>query len=741
MSSSLPPPSGKARSSRRSATRAPRAPSRKKYKIAPADNEENIDTAEEVAGDAAVEATAAAAATEMSEDASPKSRGIKPRRTRPRDPVPLTDDLEDGAATTPQTTALASPLPLLRHFACACLLLGLCTFALAAYSKLELHRPLGVTLVDESVDRATALFAAFGLAQPPSAPPPSPPPPRPPPQPPPPPSSPGPSPPPTPPPPAPPPTPPPCTPPPSPPPPSSPPPLPPVVWIVRPAVNCFPGHGGEALDGADEAHDRAAPHASTLADCIAACLDQSACEGFVKSTLSVPLCFHPPCEGTPLCYLRTALDPSKCRSDEGFELHAIPPPPAPPDPPPAPPHAPGWADADAATRTMAELNQRFRNGQPSSSLSEAGVLVRQMDSLNPSDEMWGAAVVDDGKFGDRLAASIVNARLPYMYSTSAVGLVLNPESVQGGVYCSYPRDGNSMGQGNHGCEDGRNYPPERLGAMLEQHQHAMHWHKTCLWSGEEQDELDRNGCQYNEVVLNAAHLLSRLPSACEAVFFPTNGVVHAAEGDEQRARAVRASFERAFHVRLPLLAFDVGEAGKGRPPFTLAAGEGRSARSGDRANAQQAERMVSDRGDKFHRMWGGESWKLTEPGQGGCWGADARGYFASVLNADRCDANWLEGASGELGRHATRPHFPAGDAPALLGLDSTISAYCDEQLGGRGYDGSGDWNSRLAHKCVAASMNILRLLAAGAPWNMCQARCLWLSHPTPHVLQPPLSLT
>ena len=84
------------------------------------------------------------------------------------------------------------------------------------------------------------------------------------------------------------------------------------------------------------------------------------------------------------------------------------------------------------------INQRWMNGRPSNDLQEAGVLLRQNDALT----RYRSEVPDLWSVGgwDRLATSIVNARLPYTYSTSAEGVVLSPHALRDGILCSYPRE-------------------------------------------------------------------------------------------------------------------------------------------------------------------------------------------------------------------------------------------------------------------------------------------------------------
>ena len=194
----------------------------------------------------------------------------------------------------------------------------------------------------------------------------------------------------------------------------------------------------------------------------------------------------------------------------------------------------------------------------------------------------------DAKLRDRLAASMINAKLPYMYSTSAVGFVLSATELQGTLWCSYPRDGNSMSLAEHGCAS----TAQGIGSfkylerMLIFHMNHLKPSSTCLWG--KPDATDRSDCRYNEVVLDGAAYAARLPAAVEAIFFPEHGPVHHAEGDEARAKALHAAFGRAFagasvpssssrsssvgggsSVRgnVPLLAFDVAKARSGLAPF------------------------------------------------------------------------------------------------------------------------------------------------------------------------------
>ena len=139
------------------------------------------------------------------------------------------------------------------------------------------------------------------------------------------------------------------------------------------------------------------------------------------------------------------------------------------------------------------------------------------------------------------------------------------------LWCIYPRDGNSMHNGNHGCGPmAYTTLPNMLAA-----QQREHWRSRCLWG--EPDIEDRSGCMYNELVLKGEAYSQRLPQAIEAVFFPIHGVVHHKEGDESAARRVHRDFVHRYYrgrerggeaAAPPLLVYDVALARAGKPPFS-----------------------------------------------------------------------------------------------------------------------------------------------------------------------------
>ena len=191
------------------------------------------------------------------------------------------------------------------------------------------------------------------------------------------------------------------------------------------------------------------------------------------------------------------------------------------------------------------------------------MLVHQTDSQDDQSHPWTT-----GQYWDRMAGSLVNARVPYMFSTSAVGFVLNPRALGSMIRCSYPRDGNSMGA-QQGCGDGAMWGLSELANMMRTHERTHHWYDACAWGAP--SEQDRSGCQYNEIVLKGDEWRRQLPQLIEAVFYPANGHVDHREGDRNRAWQLHRSFLHAYRLssdRCPLLKFDVRQAQSAHAPFS-----------------------------------------------------------------------------------------------------------------------------------------------------------------------------
>ena len=289
-----------------------------------------------------------------------------------------------------------------------------------------------------------------------------------------------------------------------------------------------------------------------LAECKHSCLQSPACEGVVVTGTGSGA-FH--------CYRKRLIVPSSCDITDGWDLYLADrnwPPHAPPSPP-TPPMSP--------LTILAELNGRFLGGHAANDLTVAGLLVHQHDDQQGS-QMW------DASWG-RLAASLVNAHLPYMFSTSAIGLIVNPQvaSRAGVLHCSYSFDGNSMHSRDGGCEDQygtMHWNANGLASTLQQQQGRLYWHGDCVVQPASVN--DRSGCQYNEIVLDGTIWTANLPEIVQAIYYPINGHVDHREGDQWRAATAHADFVRIFGLSTfaPLLTWDVAAAKRGAAPWAVA---------------------------------------------------------------------------------------------------------------------------------------------------------------------------
>lgn len=250
------------------------------------------------------------------------------------------------------------------------------------------------------------------------------------------------------------------------------------------------------MSATSDASEGSSSPARYIALCKRVCLATPRCEGLVVSNDDGRVAPPPPCE------LRTRIELSRCAHDKRYKTYTLPPPPAPPATPPPPPLPPASPPPPSppAEPIVDVLNRRFLGGQPHNNLTEVGVLVRQSDAMNFGD-VWGPGNLN------RLASSIINANRPYIYSTSAIGLVLSPTRMEHAIYCSYPFDGGSMAPEDgsrdaHGCSYDRVvcFPRDGLYEMLALQQWGWvakrGFTSACLWG--EPDFEDRSFCGYNE---------------------------------------------------------------------------------------------------------------------------------------------------------------------------------------------------------------------------------------------------
>ena len=449
-------------------------------------------------------------------------------------------------------------------------------------------------------------------------------------------------------------------------------------------------------------------------------------------------------------------------------------PPRPRPRPPAPPPSPHRSPPPLSPTAL--LNARYLHGQSSNDTAAAGILIHQLDGIDLGDlrddfgrlkKPWmpcpqtGMTWCSD--IGDRLSASIINARLPHLFSDVAAGFIVNPRAE---ILCSFPKDGGTMPYKCTADERGREagcvpgcygpgrlrtrcdnllkgcYDPEHVQNMLEDQVHVP------------PDRCDRcsqgNGCRYNEVrrptvgrpaqkrlrkgtppdapvvcqsqiVLDAAAWVRDLPHTIQGVFFPRGG-------DVAKAREIHKQFVDHFGMRasdLPFLQLDVQNPTR---PFETAILEdpGLPIPPAFSLTSKKCHALMSEPTSKFWTLWGSKAWEKLPNGEKGCWTAQggADFFFDDVLGGDQCDANWYEGAKGNLGRPEMRPPFTA-EAPALLGFDESIYAFCSTLVGQPPNfikaDGGLDFNAELAQRCVDANINILRIISSTRkPWTMCQ---------------------
>ena len=130
--------------------------------------------------------------------------------------------------------------------------------------------------------------------------------------------------------------------------------------------------------------------------------------------------------------------------------------------------------------------------------------------------------------------------------------------------------------------------------------------------------------------------------------------------------------------------------------------------NGDGLTSAKCDAMLRDRNGKMWSMWDVNGWTKRQGGNQACfeWGW-GHFEFDKALRGEGCDRNWLEGTHDW-------PQYPS-PAPALLGFDETIYAYCSAEI----HKNEGPFyqdNNGLARRCVDANENVLRVMGG---WNMC----------------------
>mmetsp|Transcript_148309 Transcript_148309/g.261730 ORF Transcript_148309/g.261730 Transcript_148309/m.261730 type:complete len:340 (-) Transcript_148309:11-1030(-) len=265
-------------------------------------------------------------------------------------------------------------------------------------------------------------------------------------------------------------------------------------------------------------------------------------------------------------------------------------------------------DKDAHS-VVARLNARFSNGRPSKELKEAGVLVHAFDG----DEVKSAA--NEARWfdgSDHWSASLINARVPYMYIGNPqcdlelhAGFVFSPEWAAAHVLCSYDRDGITAFLGGcsadcvPGCVGVRENPKARrqwcsmnsaVQTPINQTAEVLPVDDHCAWPPNaldammEQQELQASSrkrdptmlmedlyqLRYNEIILDRYALQGRLPKAIEAIYFVQGPAAlspkHARKGEED-ARAAQHFLLKRHGRRVPVVRF---KSFSTQMPFELA---------------------------------------------------------------------------------------------------------------------------------------------------------------------------
>jgi len=213
--------------------------------------------------------------------------------------------------------------------------------------------------------------------------------------------------------------------------------------------------------------------------------------------------------------------------------------------------------------SIAELNQRFRAGQPSNSLDTVGVLLHQFhDGADGDWKPWlpcpSTCYGHDcwcSRFSDRFSVTIANARMAKavgkleLYSENNPGFVLAPWAMK--VKCAFPADGGTESKQcdpkDSSCEPGCGR------TWCDPNDGGIGLNTICAWRPEELQEVlsrqENAGSAYNEVVVDEQKWVQNLPSTIQAVFY-----LKGSDG-ERDAREVHSMFVEEFE-QLSLAARD-----------------------------------------------------------------------------------------------------------------------------------------------------------------------------------------
>ena len=252
------------------------------------------------------------------------------------------------------------------------------------------------------------------------------------------------------------------------------------------------------------------------------------------------------------------------------------------------------------------LNARFNAGRPSNDIGLVGVMMRNFEGMaGRYSAAWEPC--SDNEFcaraGDRLAASVVNARMPHLYSFDAGGVVISPASAK--VLCSYHGDGNDLGRfcrpptdwlkmpveyepdgscipgctSHFGwCDDKFNpcplceevhcaWRPSGLAKMVDAHVAKLDGWRAQKQGCAKGGHYGRSRC-HNEVVLDAAAWTSHMPHTIEAVFYQAKSTVASIAEARGHHRELLQRYGLGAQA-VPLVVYDGAQE---ETPFALADG-------------------------------------------------------------------------------------------------------------------------------------------------------------------------
>ena len=191
--------------------------------------------------------------------------------------------------------------------------------------------------------------------------------------------------------------------------------------------------------------------------------------------------------------------------------------------------------------------------------------MRSIDGQSGAERPW-QHVSNSGQYSpDGFCTSIVSRRHPDVYVREGTnpGFIYS-SSISDLISCSYIQDAGSSGWCQElDCKDAHSgaqwtkctfHGPSGLRDMMaaQDASRGMYYHGDMAHWG------------YNEVVINAAALQGRLPSAIEGFFIP----IEAEPVAYNRAREIHAAFALEYGVSahdVPLLTYDAGPLGEADP--------------------------------------------------------------------------------------------------------------------------------------------------------------------------------